>query len=88
MTLSGPIPTEQSGLGSNGNEGVFRIRQTSWITGDSSSCYLVSYQRHSLCKSCISAEMQSVYSEAPANWRILLNKYESVINWGLRMYLN
>ena len=35
---------DQSGPGSDGNEGVLRIPQTSSITGASLSDYLVSYQ--------------------------------------------
>ena len=48
----------QSGPGSDGNEGVLRIPQTS-----PSDC-LVSYPRHSLGGSNPSAEMQLVYSTA------------------------
>ena len=42
----------------NGNEGVFRIPQSSSITGTSASDYLVSYTGHSLV---------GVYSAAPAD---------------------
>ena len=38
----------QTGFGSNSNEGVFRIPQSSGIIGASLSDYLVSYPRHSL----------------------------------------
>ena len=40
----------QSGLGSNGNNGVLHIPQSSRITGTSPSDCLVSYPRHSLWK--------------------------------------
>ncbi len=54
--------------GSNGNEGVLRIPQSSRITVTSPSDCLVSYPRHSLGVSYPSAEVQSVYSTAPADW--------------------
>ena len=50
-----------------GNEGVFRIPQNSSITGASPSDSLVSYQGYSLGEFYPSAEMQSVYSTAPAD---------------------
>ena len=59
--------TGQSEPGSNGNEGVLRISQSSCITGTSPSDCLVSYLGHSLVGSYPSAEVQSVYSPAPAN---------------------
>ena len=64
----------QSGPGSNGNEGVLRIPQGPSITGTSPSDCLVSYPGHSLGRggSYPSAEVQSVYSTAPANWANLL----------------
>ena len=46
--LSGATTPDQSGPGSNGNEGVFRIPQSSSITGDSQSDCLVLYPGHSL----------------------------------------
>ena len=59
----------QSGLGSNGNEGVLCIPQGPSITGTSPSDCFVSYPGHSLGGgSYPSAEMQSVYSTAPADW--------------------
>ena len=45
-TLSGAITSGQSGPGSNGNEGVFHIPQSSSITGASPSDCLVSYPGH------------------------------------------
>ena len=81
----------QSGPGSDGNEEVLHILQSSSVTGASQSDFLVSYTRilaggilplsaemqsvlfyspsrlgHSLVESYSSAEMQSVYSTAPA----------------------
>ena len=57
-----------SGPGSNGNEGVLHIPKGSCITGTSLSDCLVSYLGHSLGGSYPSAEVQSVYSRAPADW--------------------
>ena len=48
LVLSGAATPGQSGPGSNSNEGVHRIPQSSSITGDSPSDYLVSYPGHSL----------------------------------------
>ena len=45
---SGATTSNQSGLGSNGNEKVLRIPQSSSITGDSPSDYLVLYTGPSL----------------------------------------
>ena len=46
--LSGATTPGQSGPGSNGNEGVLRIPQSSSIAGTSPSDCLVSYPGHSL----------------------------------------
>ena len=59
-TLSGATTPGQSGPGSDGNEGVLRIPQSSSITEASPSDYLVSYPR------------QSVYWAVPADWAIVL----------------
>ena len=59
--LSGATTLGQGGPGSNGNEGVLCIPQSSSITGASPSNCLVSYPEDSL-------EMQSMYSTAPAYW--------------------
>ena len=68
-TLSSATTLGQSGPGSNGNEGVLHIFQSSSITGALSSNCLVSYPGHSLVEgSYSSAEMQLVYSTAPANY--------------------
>ena len=64
-TLSGATTSGQSGPGSYGNEGVLCILQTSSINGTSPSDCLVSYTGHS-------AEVQSVYSTAPADWAKLV----------------
>ena len=61
--LSGATTLGQNGPGSNGNEGVCRIPQGPSITGTSPSDCLVSYPEHS-------AEAQSVYSTAPADWEL------------------
>ena len=49
--------------------------QSTSITGTSPSDCLVSYPGHSLGRSYPSAEKQSVYSAAPANWAIYLTGY-------------
>ena len=63
-TLSGATSLGQSGPGSNGNEGVLHILQSSSITGASLSDCLYHIQdiRYP------SAEMLSVYSTAQVNW--------------------
>ena len=50
-TLSDANTLGQSGPGSNGNERVLRIPQSSSITGASTSDCLVSYPGHSLGES-------------------------------------
>ena len=62
----GPYPG-QSGPGSDGNEGVLHIPQISKPGASPSDC-LISYPGHLLLGSYASAEMQSVYSRAPADW--------------------
>ena len=59
--------------GSNGNEGVLCITQSSSNTGTRPSDYLVSYAWYSFGGTggwgcCPSAEKQSVYSTTPADW--------------------
>ena len=66
-TLLGATTPGQSRPESNGNEGVFRIPQSSSITEASSSDCVVSYPGHSLGESYLYAEMQSMYSAAPAD---------------------
>ena len=58
-TLSKAATPVQSGSGSNGNEGVLHIPQSSSITGTSPSYCLVSYSGHSggglpLCRDAVS----------------------------------
>ena len=48
MDLSGATTPGQSGPGSDGNEGVLHIPQSSSIAGTSPSDCLVSYSGHSL----------------------------------------
>ena len=67
MNLSGATILDQCGPGSNSNKEIFHIAQAS-RTGASPSDCLVSYPGHLLEESYLSAEMQSVYSTAPANW--------------------
>ena len=80
-TLSGVNTTGQSGPGSDDNEGVFHIPQSCSITGTSPSDCLVSYPGNSfgcMCVSYPSAEIQSVYSTAPADWaKLFLLEMES-----------
>ena len=54
-----------SGHGSDSNEGVFSISQSSSITGTSPSDYLVSYLIPSFEGYWLSTEIQSEYSTAP-----------------------
>ena len=69
--LSGATTPGQSGPGSNSNKGVLRIPQSYSIAGTSPSDCLVSYPGHMLgWGSYPSAEKQSVYSTAPADWAI------------------
>ena len=67
-TLSGTTTWGESEPGSDGNEGVLCIPQSSGITRTSSSDCLVSYPGHSLGESYPSAEKQSVYSTDPTEW--------------------
>ena len=67
--LSGATIPSQSGSGSNGNEGVLRISQSSSLTRISTLDCLVSYTEHSFGGgSYPSVEVPSVYSTAPADW--------------------
>ena len=69
-TSSGATPLGQSGPVSDSNEGISHIPQSCSITGTSPPDCLVSYLGHSLGEGeCYpSAEMQPVYSTAPADW--------------------
>ena len=68
--LSGATILGPSGAGSNGNKRMFCILQNSSINGTSPSDCLVSY-RTFIGGSYPSAEVQSVYSTAPADWAVL-----------------
>ena len=74
--LSGATIPGQIGFGSNGNEEVLRIPQSSSITGNSPSDCLVSYPGHSLeeslqrCSWCI---LQPQPTGPLNNWRGLLS---------------
>ena len=65
--LSGATTTGQNGPGSDGNEGVLRIPQSSSITGSLPLDCLVSYIGTHDGVSYSFAEVQSVYSKAPVN---------------------
>ena len=71
LTLSCAITPDQRGPGSDGNEEVLCIPQNPSITRASPSDCLVSYPGHSLGEDSYSfAEIQSLYSTAPADWAI------------------
>ena len=55
--------------GSDGNETVFCIPQSSSITGPSPSDCLVSSPEHSFWESYLSAEMESVYRKQETQWK-------------------
>ena len=70
-TLFNAICATNPGLsvpGSDGNEGVLCIPQSSSTTKPSPSDCLVSYIGHSLEESYTFAEKQLVYSTAPVDW--------------------
>ena len=58
----------------NDSEGVFHILQIPSIAGTLPSDYLVSYPGHLLGKSYPTAEVQSVYFIAPADWAKMKGK--------------
>ena len=66
--LSGATTSVKNGPGRDGNEVVLRIPQSSSITGTSPSDCLVSYLEHSLWRYYSSAQVNLVYSTAPADW--------------------
>ena len=68
MTLSGATTPCKSGPGSDENEAVLCIPQSSSITVASPSDCLVSYAGHSFAEFNLSSEMQSVYSTTSADW--------------------
>ena len=67
MTLSGVTTPGLSGLGSDGNEGVLHIPQSSRITGTSPSVCLVSYQ-DTHWGDLTPLQRCRLYSTTPANW--------------------
>ena len=69
-TLSGATTLGQSEPGSDGNQGVLRLPQSSSITGSSPSDCLVSYLGHSLGGPYPSAEVQLLYSTDPSDWAV------------------
>ena len=72
MILSGDTNPGQKGPGSDSNEGVLSISQSSSITRTSPSDYLVSYPGHSFGRGTYpSAELQSEYSAVPADWAVM-----------------
>ena len=72
-TLSGATNPGRCQPGSNGNEEVLYILQSS-RTGASPTDCLVSYLGYMWRESYLSVEMQSMYSTAPADWaRIMKN---------------
>ena len=68
MTLSGATTPDPSAPERDGYEGILHNPQSSCITGASPSDCFTSYSVHSLEESYPSAEMQSVYSSAPADF--------------------
>ena len=88
---SGATTPGQSGPGSDGNEGVLRIPQSSSTAGTSPSDCLVSYPGHSLGGSYPSSEVQSVYFTAPADWAELqgdpLGPYLFIICLDYKIYV-
>ena len=81
-TLSGATTPDQSGLGSNGNEGILRIPQSSSITGASPSDCLVSYKGHKLgCVSYPSAGMQLAYCTALSRLDCVRQAYIYIYTW-------
>ena len=83
-TLSGATILGQSEPGSNGNEGLLRIRQRPSISGISPSDCVMSYPGHSLKGSYPSTVKQSVYSITPKptgqyleKWKILKRQHHN-----------
>ena len=86
-TLSGATTPSQSGHGSDGNEGVLCILQSSSITGTSPSDCLLSYTGSSLGEFYPSAEMQLVYSTALADWATYIWKVTvRLCSWTLKRF--
>ena len=80
-TWSGATTPDQSGPGSDDNERVLRIPQSSSITGTSLLYCLGSYTGHLFGGgSYLSAKKQSVYSTAPVDCATHLTVCKQVIN--------
>ena len=80
----------QNGPGSDVNEGVFHIPQSSSITGALLSDCLMSYPGHLLGESHLSAEIHLVYSIALADravCHIKYNKHQYIILHDIYIYL-
>ena len=75
--LSGVTTPDLSEPGSDGKEELLHILQSSRIADASSSDCLMSYPRQSLEESYPSAEIQSMYTTAPADWDRKAKKYNS-----------
>ena len=89
--LSGATTPGQSGSGSNVNEGVLHILQSSSITGTSPSDFLVSYPGHWLGGGGgnPSADVHSVYSTAQVEWaKLRLDGLYSLFDFYLPHSLN
>ena len=72
MALSGATTPGHSGPGSDSNEEVLFILQSSNTTGTSPSDCLMSYPGHALGVSYPSAKVQSLFSTAQADWANLV----------------
>ena len=87
-TLSGATTPGQNGHGTMAMKEVLHITQRFSITGISLSDCLVSYSGHSFGKGFYpSAEVQSVYSTAPADWatygweKVIPGRYKNRSTW-------
>ena len=85
-TLTGATTPEKSGPVSDGNEGVLHIPQRSSITGNLPSDCLVSYPGHLLGVGNHSAEKQSMYSTALADWTRWVFMHFTVHKWSSYLF--
>ena len=80
MTLSGATTPGQNGPGSDGNEGVLRIPQSSSITGTSPSDCLVSYPGHSLWEGVtLSREAVGVFYSPSRVGKLILSVSKTIV---------
>ena len=81
-TLSIATTRGHSKSGSDGNEGVLYILQSSNITRALPSNCLISYSGHSFVGvgSYLSVEMQLVYSTAPSDWTVYTQMSQKFFN--------